>query len=135
MTKSSPRAVLDTNVIISSFFGGIPEAILVSLKQNSFHLFSSQPILDEVRDVLVRLFGQSVRVEEMIELLKEKAEFVVSKEKIAAIENDPTDNKFLECAVAGKVNYLVTGDKKHLLPLKKFRGILIVSPKVFLETI
>ena len=45
------------------------------------------------------------------------------------------DAKVLACAFAGKADVIVTGDKKHLLPLKRYRGIPIVSPAEFLEQI
>jgi predicted nucleic acid-binding protein len=48
---------------------------------------------------------------------------------------DAADAKILACAVAGKADAIVTGDKKHLLPLKRYRGIPIVSPAEFLEQI
>jgi len=48
---------------------------------------------------------------------------------------DPADAKILACAVAGKADVIVTGDKRHLLPLKKYRGIPIVSPAEFLDRI
>ena len=45
---------------------------------------------------------------------------------------DETDNRYIECAVEGKADYLVTGDKKHLLPLNEYEGVQILSPASFL---
>ena len=49
------------------------------------------------------------------------------------VENDPDDNRMLECAVWAEADLIVTGDKAHLQPLKIFRGIPIVSPRQFVE--
>jgi len=53
---------------------------------------------------------------------------------IDAVVKNPADNLILECAIWGDANFLVTGDKAHLLPLDPFRGIRIVRPRQFLET-
>jgi hypothetical protein len=56
----------------------------------------------------------------------------VPKEKIAIIRDDPADNKVLECAIAAGAKFIITGDK-HLLKLKKFKGISIITAKEFLQ--
>lgn len=60
------------------------------------------------------------------------SEFVVPEEGIRFIEEDPKDDKFLEAAIAGSVDFIVSGDK-HLLALKKFRAIPIISGREFLD--
>lgn len=65
-------------------------------------------------------------------LILSKAEFVLPEESIYVVEADPSDNKFLEAAVTGRADYIVSGDK-HLLDLKEFQGIAILTPHVFLE--
>lgn len=67
----------------------------------------------------------------MTDYLLRTAEFVTSEEKINVIVADVTDNKFLEAAVAGKVKYIVSGDK-HLLELESFRGISIIKANEFI---
>ena len=57
--------------------------------------------------------------------------YVAPRGIVAQIEDDPDDNKFLECAVAGGAEYVVSGDP-HLLALRQFRGIQILSPAAFL---
>jgi uncharacterized protein len=49
------------------------------------------------------------------------------------VKADPDDNAVLECAVWAEVDVVVTGDKAHLLPLKAFRGIDIITPRQFVE--
>lgn len=60
------------------------------------------------------------------------AEFVDPEEDITAVADDPDDDIFLEAAVAGNVDYVVSGDQ-HLLDLESFRGIDIVDPRAFYE--
>ena len=50
-----------------------------------------------------------------------------------AAKRDPDDETILECALAAEADYTVSGDKRHLLPLRQFRGIPIVSPSDFLR--
>lgn len=59
-------------------------------------------------------------------------EFVDTDEEITAVDDDPDDDKFLEAAVAGNVDYIVSGGR-HLLDLDSFRGIDIVEPRAFYE--
>jgi len=53
--------------------------------------------------------------------------------QISIIKKKEDDNRILECALKGKVDYIVTGDKKHILPLKNFQGIKIVTAAQFLR--
>ena len=57
------------------------------------------------------------------------------KEKLNVVKNDPDDDKFIEAAVEGDCDCIVSKDKKHLLKLKEFRGIKIISPEEFLKII
>jgi predicted nucleic acid-binding protein len=67
-----------------------------------------------------------------VETLQYFAEFVDPDEEITAVEDDPDDDKFLEAAVAGDAQSLVSGDE-HLLALDSFRDIEIVTPRTFYE--
>ena len=60
------------------------------------------------------------------------SEIVEPSVKIDIIKDDPDDNKILECAIAGNVDCIVSNDK-HLLKLKEFKGIKILTPKEFLS--
>lgn len=71
-------------------------------------------------------------VQQEVETIRYFAEFVEPDEDITAVEADPDDDKFLEAAVAGTVDYVVSGDQ-HLLELGSFRGIEIVDPRAFYE--
>ncbi|GAA0289151.1 hypothetical protein GCM10009000_125440 [Halobacterium noricense] len=71
-------------------------------------------------------------VQQEVETIRYFAEFVEPDEEITAVEDDPDDDKFLEAAVAGNVDYVVSGDQ-HLLDLDSFRSIEIVDPRTFYE--
>jgi predicted nucleic acid-binding protein len=71
-------------------------------------------------------------VQTEVETVRYFAEFVAPDEDVTAVADDPDDDKFLEAAVAGDVDYLVSGDQ-HLLDLQSFRSIDIVDPRTFYE--
>lgn len=128
------RAVIDTNIIVSAYLGGALEHILKAFKAGKFRLVVSKAIVDEYFRVLRRpKFG--IKGEEFADfasLLLVKAEFVTPLEPVAAIQADPSDDKFLEAALEGKADYLVSGDA-HLLKLKTFRGIPILTAREFIK--
>ena len=70
--------------------------------------------------------------ERLISLLLEIAEMIEPKNKLNVVKDDPTDNKFIECAVEGNADYIITGDN-HLQKLKEHRGIKILNPADFLR--
>ncbi|MBI5653623.1 MAG: putative toxin-antitoxin system toxin component, PIN family [Chloroflexi bacterium] len=127
------RVVIDTNVIVSAYLGGALETILRAFKAARFQLVVSQAIADEYLSVLARpkfKIDQDA-LDDFAALLVSHAEFVSPEETIHAVSADPTDNKFLEAAVAGNVIYVVSGDS-HLLQLKTFRGIAIIPAREFI---
>jgi len=127
------RVVIDTNIIVSAYLGGVLEEILKAFKAGKFTFIVSKSIAEEYLRVLSRPKFKIERdeIDDFASLLVSKAEFVMPTETIAAIPSDPTDNKFLEAAVEGKAIYIVSGDS-HLLELKTFRGIEILTAKEFI---
>lgn len=71
-------------------------------------------------------------IDRITRYLYQFSEFVVPEERIQFVEADPKDDKFLEAAVAGKVDFIVSGDS-HLLDLKEFRSIPIISGREFIN--
>jgi predicted nucleic acid-binding protein len=69
------------------------------------------------------------------EVLTESAELVFPVERASGATADPDDEMILECALAAEADFIVSGDKKHLLMLREFQGIPIVSPAEFLRKI
>jgi putative PIN family toxin of toxin-antitoxin system len=131
------RVVLDTNVLISAIlFGGPPREVLELVISGTIECSLSLSILDELRDVLRRpKFGFSV--EQSLQVLEELyavIDVIHPVERIFILASDPDDNMILECAIASKAEFIVSGDR-HLLDLAQFRGILIVRPSEYLRMI
>lgn len=128
-----PRVVLDTNVIVSGLlFGGIPQAIVQAALSESFDLAISPSLLDELERVLKTKFPHRWEaIQDTLEALREIASSVTPSEEVTRISEDPADNRVLECAISAHADAIISGDK-HLLVLKRFRGIPILSPTAFL---
>ena len=131
------RAVLDTNVLISSVLStGTPHNVVVAGFEGEYQIVVSVATLTEFRETLLkypdRFHMDDKAVQKEVETVRYFSEFVAPEEDIRAVEEDPDDDKFLEAAVAGNVDYLVSGDK-HVLGLGSFRGIEIVTPRVFYD--
>jgi putative PIN family toxin of toxin-antitoxin system len=133
------RVVIDTNVVISRYLTpqGVAAQVLDHWKHGRFVLIVSDPILTEYQKVLsydrIRSRHQlnEVEIAEVIGDFREFATLVEPTEHLAVVKDDPDDDKFLECAVAGEAEIIVSGDP-HLLALKQYRGIQILSPAAFL---
>lgn len=134
MAAPKLRVVLDTNVIVSSFWGGNPKRILETWKAGRLTLLVSFPILEEYLAVLARLGFSDAEVKEQgLLFLQSPATVLIHPSRhFEAIPEDPSDNRFLDCAVEGKAEAIVSGDK-HLLTLKAFQGIPILTPADFLR--
>lgn len=126
------KIVVDTNVILSGLlFGGNPEKILKLFANDQIKLILSPEILSEILKKL-NAFGLDTKfIEETRYIFETRAIKVLPKKKFHLVR-DPTDNKFLEAALEGKAEYIITGDK-DLLTLRSFRKILIVSPGEFIQ--
>jgi len=130
------RVVLDTNVIISALgWNGAEREVLELCLKRKIQLIESRPLLDELIKVLSRprfKFINAKKKTELLDSLIQISEAVAPTEKINAVKDDPSDNKFLETAVEGKADYIISGDN-HLLKLRRFRRIRIVNAKEFLR--
>ena len=131
------KVVIDTNVLVSATpFGGNPEQILDSAEEGKIKILISEEILEEFKGVLQRKFGFSLDIVEItVSAIKEISTLVTPTQRLNVIKKKEDDNRILECAVEGKVQYIVSGDKRHLLPLKEYQGIKILSPAQFLKVI
>ena len=129
------RVVLDTNVFISGiFFSGPPSKILEAWRNKNIQILLSQEILDEYQEVAESLESKfpAVDILPIIELVTIHWQFVDPEGIDISVCEDPDDDKFFECAVAGKCQMIVSGDK-HLLKLSGFQGIMVLKPRDFLE--
>ncbi len=129
------RVVVDTNVFVSSFFGGNPRKIIDLWKTGQITLCLSRPIIDEYINVLSRMGLQNEReLEELLSLFAHGYHvlFTSKTPNLSIVEKDPDDDKFIECAVALNSKHIISGDKA-LREIKDYMGIKIKSPKQFLD--
>ena len=126
--------VLDTNVVLSAtLFGGKPRQVLEEVLSGTIHLAASESTIAELRSVLQRpKFGFSAQlVQTIISEFAAIAEWVDPIEHFEVVSDDPKDNQFIDCAVAAKADYLVSGDN-HLLKLRKCGKTKIVNADGFI---
>lgn len=128
------RIVLDTNIIISAFFwNGHPRTIYDLIRERKIIMLVSSNMESE----LIRVLGYSrfrltpKEILPFIKNLRNNAEYVKTISKISVITADHTDNIFLDCAVDGKADCIVSGDR-HMLDLGIYNGIQILRAKDFL---
>jgi uncharacterized protein len=128
------RIVLDTNIFVSMVLGGQVGKINDEWRAGKFTLVVSEEIVSEYLDVLQRpkLHLKSRTIAAVVSRVYRKAEFVTPEEKIFVVLADTTDNKFIEAAVAGKTDCIVSGDQ-HLLDLKEYQSIPILTAREFLD--
>ncbi len=130
------RAVVDTNVFVSSFFGGNPRKIIDLWKTGELILCLSAPIVDEYTAVLGRLGLEGEdELGELLDLLARGRHllFAAKTPRLSIVAADPDDDKFIECAVALKAEVIITGDRA-LKAVGNYMGIRILSPREFLKT-
>ena len=129
------RVVLDTNVFVSGLdFPGNERLVLDLARRGRFELYLSDFILQEAFDVLTRKFGwDEGRSSEAIRMLRDAATLVGPRGLPEVIEGGHADNRILECAAEASADYLVTGDRRHLLPADEYGGATIVNAPKFLS--
>jgi putative PIN family toxin of toxin-antitoxin system len=132
------RAVIDTNILLRAMLkpGGSVGPVLDSLREGRFVMLYSEATLNELIDVLgrprmVHRYGiTATDADALCALVTRQGELVQPNRTIKACR-DPKDNKFLEVAVTGKADVIVTGDE-DLEVLDPFEGIPIILPAKFL---
>ena len=132
-TKSSTISViLDTNVLVSAaIFGGTPFVCLEMARSGEFLFCTSPVLLNELARILRDKFDWlRERIIDFLEGLGEFAKVIEPTYRINLASDEP-DNRVLEAAKTAEVDYIVTGDKKHLLSLKQFENTQILSPAEF----
>ena len=129
------KVVLDTNIYVSAIvFGGKPREVFLEITRGKRALFVSKKILAELRGVLRKKFKYTLlEIDRVEQIILEIAEIIEPRQTITIIPSQPMDNHILECAVETKADFVITGDKKHLLLLKKFKNIPIISADQFLK--
>jgi len=133
------RAVLDANVFVSALLSpkGFPSRVLAAWRAERFHLVTSLAILEEISRVLqypkiaLRHHWPEERIQLFIEDVAHLAILTPGERRLNLIAEDPSDNRYLECAMEGAAEYIVSGDQ-HLLRLRTYEGIRILTPGEFL---
>ena len=131
------RIVLDANIFVSSFFwGGNPRMVLERVIEGIDELFVTKEILDETDEVMGRpkFHADKEEIDYFINSLEEIGNKIIPKRRIKNGSRDKTDNKYIECGIAANVNYIISGDV-HLLELREYENIKIITAKNYLETI
>jgi putative PIN family toxin of toxin-antitoxin system len=130
------RVVIDTNVYISALmFGGLPGELLDLAFAGDFMPVTSPVLLDELEEKLRFKFGvEDADVERIRGRLERIAEIVSTMPSLAIIRADPDDDRVLECALVGRADMIVTGDR-HLLKLGAFEGTSIITVRQFMDRI
>ncbi len=130
------RVVLDTNVLLSAlvFPGSKPDQVLARVRHGEVELFLSPFILAELRRILLDKFRLTKQqTAERVNLIQRMATLVEPRERVALVAANEDDNRILECALAARADYLVTGDKEHLLSLRSIGTTTIVTPAAFID--
>ena len=131
------RVVLDTNVYISALlWTGIPHRLLRLAEVGDVTLVTTPAIMEELREVLGRPKFR-LRIRTLQSSVTELMEAILSIVKVVqdlpiepVVKRDPDDDKILACAAVAQADWIVSGDD-HLLSLKRYKGIPIVTPKQF----
>lgn len=134
------KVVLDTNIIVSATIveHGHSNQIIEAWLKEKIDLLVSPAIIEEIEDVLTRprivrqQWMNPEKVQEFIVLLKTVALSTPGRLKLKAVTSDPDDDKFIVAGVEGGADYIVSGDP-HLLEVKEYGGVKIVTPARFLK--
>ena len=130
------KVIIDTNVFVAGIFfpKGIPRKILHAWKKRKFNIAVSSEILEEYKETVEYLKKKypPTDASEFLELAALNSEYYQPKKLLEPICEDPDDDMFVACALAGSVKIIVSGDK-HLLDISGFHNIEVLKPRVFLE--
>jgi putative PIN family toxin of toxin-antitoxin system len=131
------RVVLDTNVYISMFTR--PDRPMYQIWEQAvrrqYHLLLSRAILNEIADVLRTSFSWNDRtIVQHLKVLAKVGDIIIPTMTLHVIAEDPDDDRILECAVEGRADLIVSGDR-HLRRLRTYQGISIIRPIDFLRTL
>lgn len=131
------RIVVDTNVYVSGLlWTGLPHDLLSAAETGQLTLVTTPAIIEEGREVLARpKFAAWMRtlttsVDELMESFLGIVQIIQEPKVVRVVRSDPDDDKFIACAVAARVRWLISGDT-HLLSMRRYKSIRIVTPQQF----
>ncbi len=132
-----PIVVFDTNILFSGLgWRGTAYQCLLLARKGIVELVTCQEILTELEAILRS--KRKMPEDDIAKAIKEILLFsrlVRIANTLTGVVPDPDDHKVLECAVVGGATHIVTGDRRHLLPLGSYQGIAIVSAADFLALV
>lgn len=129
------KVVLDTNVFVSGvFFSGPPYRILSAWRDGVLQLIVSPAVIEEYRRVAERLAARhpSISIEPMLALVATHATVVPGRALPGPVCDDPEDDKFFACALAGRCRVVISGDK-GLVRASGYRRIEVITPRQFVD--
>ena len=135
------RATIDTNILASGVIAkkpSLPLQIFEAIINGQIVLVTAERLLAELEDVLnrdymVRMHTLSKeRVRQIVTLLTQLS-VVISVESLPSVSLDPDDDILFACAVAGRADYIVSGDKKHVLKIGEYQGIPTITARQLVE--
>lgn len=124
-----PKVVFDTNIYISAIlFGGTPRMCLEMARFEIIKLYISKRILLELTQKLSDKFNWSEEnIKDVVVGIVKFSRIISPNEPVSRIKKDPSDNEILAVALEVKADVIVSGDRKHLLSIRQFRGIPIIT--------
>ena len=133
------RITVDTNILISAaFWTGDSNRIIDMVEEKEIELVLSKEIIEEFMRVLgceemqKKIVNKGLIMRRTVEKIVALSNIVEPSMKLDAVKDDPDDNKILECAIAGNADFIVSSDN-HLLKLRDFKGMKIITPAEFLK--
>src|SRR3989338_4172013 len=133
------KVTLDTNILVSgTFWTGDSFQILDMIDKGKLKHVSSKELINEYYkvisgdEIIDKVKNKKLIMLKVVQKVISNSKIVEPSVKLDIVKDDQNDNKVLECAKEGKVDYIITNDG-HLLKLKEFEGIKIVTPTEFLR--
>ena len=129
------RVVADTNIYVSAYnFGGLPGKVLELAQGGQISLFISAPILHELEQVLrTKFFWPEKEISRLVRNILRFTHLVIPDKRLGVVTDDAADDRILECALQAHAEVIVSGDS-HLLKLKSFQTVAIMTARQFLGT-
>jgi putative PIN family toxin of toxin-antitoxin system len=137
-SKNVPKVVLDTNIFVAGYLSksklGYPSQILDLWRNGEFTLVMSPQILEEIVAKLLEKNVAEDLLEELVFTIGQIALYIPGAYETCRLNNvDPDDNMFLAAALESHADFIVSYDKKSLLPMKHFHGTQILLPELFIR--
>ena len=128
------RVILDTHILISALItkGTPPDNLYQAWLNGEIEVVMTAAQIAEIRDVLVRpRLKRFIHTDDAVAIVGniDECALVLTDAPVVDISPDPSDHPILAAAIAGKVDLIVSGDKKHMLALREVQGIPVVTAR------